>query len=110
MSFEDKLNKSKENKNTPKKAIDSLMPTDQEEQTPTKSTESENDFLERMNKRKKTIDTHTRHTFLIRKDLMDRLNKLSEIEGRGFMKEFIDYAAEEFLKEFEDDILNKNSN
>ncbi|MYL36045.1 hypothetical protein GLW05_20960 [Pontibacillus yanchengensis] len=105
MSFEEQMKKSKENKNTPKKAIDTLMPQEQETPTTNKQ-ETNNDFLSI--RREKTIDTHTRHTFLIRKDLLERLNKLSEVEGRGFMKDFIDNATLDFLQKYEDEILNRN--
>ena len=42
-------------------------------------------------------DTHKRQTFLIRKDLVNRLNELKLKRKRGFITRFVNYAIESSL-------------
>lgn len=53
-----------------------------------------------MSKKERVEDTHTRHTFLIRNDLLNRLEKHSR-EKRGFKTEFINLAIKSALGEIE---------
>lgn len=58
------------------------------------------DFMreqKQLEKKDKMEDTHTRSTFLIRKDLANRLEKLSAKEKRGFKTRFINRAIEVML-------------
>jgi hypothetical protein len=53
-------------------------------------------------KKKKTVEeTHTRQTYLIRNDILDRLQKNSMKQGKGFKTKVINYALEQFLDELE---------
>jgi hypothetical protein len=57
-------------------------------------------FYEKKNK-KKVEDTHTRATFLMRNDLLDKVNEISTDKGRGFKTHFFNQAVEKLLKEIE---------
>lgn len=46
-------------------------------------------------------DTHTRSTFLVENGLLERLNKLAKERRHGYKTEFINYAIEKTLIEFE---------
>lgn len=53
-------------------------------------------------KSKPTIEeTHTRQTYLIRNDLIERLNKLARRKDRGFKTHLINYAIEQALNEID---------
>lgn len=63
--------------------------------------EKEKNITDLMKKRELVEDTHTRNTFLVRNDLMERLNNLSE--GRhGFKTKFINYVIEMGLNELKE--------
>lgn len=52
--------------------------------------------------KKPTIEeTHTRGTYLIRNDLLKRLNKLAKHQHRGFKTHLVNYALERILDELE---------
>lgn len=52
--------------------------------------------------KKPTIEeTHTRGTWLIRNDLLKRLDKLSKHQQRGFKTHLVNYALEQVLNELE---------
>jgi len=54
-------------------------------------------------KREKMEDTHTRRTFLVRNELLDRLDKVSKkINNTGFKTEFINFILEKGLNELEE--------
>ncbi|MCP3033441.1 hypothetical protein LF817_19125 [Halobacillus sp. A1] len=98
MSFEDELEKKEKTKKRPEKAINSLLTNEE------KSSANEEDFLEKFNNKKEKVeDTHSRHTFLVRNDLLKRLNKLAK-GRRGFMKEFINHVIETGLDKYENKI------
>lgn len=52
-------------------------------------------------KEEKVEDTHKRSTFLVRKDLLRRLNKIAKSQKHGFKTEFINTAIEIALDEIE---------
>lgn len=52
-------------------------------------------------KEEKVEDTHKRSTFLVRKDLLRRLNKIAKSQKHGFKTEFINTAIEIALDELE---------
>jgi hypothetical protein len=53
-------------------------------------------------KKKKTIeDTHTRQTYLVRNDLIARLQKTAKNQDKGFKTKAINYALEQFLDDIE---------
>lgn len=53
-------------------------------------------------KNKKTIDqTHTRQTYLVRNELIKRMNKLSKSQGKGFKTKVVNHALEMVLDELE---------
>lgn len=55
-------------------------------------------------KKKQTIEeTHTRKTYLIRNDLLKRLDKLAKKQSKGFKTKCINYALEQFLDKIEED-------
>jgi hypothetical protein len=62
-------------------------------------------FYEKKNK-KKVEDTHTRTTFLMRNDLLNKVNTLSLEKGRGFKTHFFNQAIENLLEDIEQ-LLNK---
>ncbi|WP_066385807.1 hypothetical protein [Neobacillus mesonae] len=51
--------------------------------------------------RDKVEETHTRTTFLMRNDLLNKVNSLSTEKGRGFKTHFFNQAVENLLKEIE---------
>jgi hypothetical protein len=57
-------------------------------------------FYEKKNK-EKVEDTHTRTTFLMRNDLINKVNALSIEKGKGFKTHFFNQAIENLLKEIE---------
>jgi len=67
------------------------------------SEENERSIIDLVKKKERVEDTHTRNTFLIRNDLMKRLNYFSK-NRRGFKTEFINYVIEQGLDELESNI------
>ena len=67
------------------------------------SEENERSIVDLVKKKERVEDTHTRNTFLIRNDLMKRLNHFSK-HRRGFKTEFINYVVEQGLDELESSI------
>jgi len=67
------------------------------------SEENERSIIDLVKKKERVEDTHTRNTFLIRNDLMKRLNHFSK-KRRGFKTEFINYVIEQGLDELESNI------
>jgi hypothetical protein len=45
--------------------------------------------------------THIRTTFLLRRDLNDRINNLKEVKDKGWKTHFFNEAVEELLKHYE---------
>lgn len=72
------------------------VPTDKEQQLK----ESFVAKYEKKYKKPTVNDTHTRTTFLLRNDLAERVNKLSEGK-RGFKTEFLNTAIEQMLNVLE---------
>src|SRR5699024_7297752 len=75
---------------------------------PIEKGESNFDKLERglsdiIKKKEKMEDTHTRRTFLVRNELLDRLDIVSKkINNTGFKTEFINFILEKGLDELEE--------
>src|SRR5699024_11762983 len=67
------------------------------------SEENERSIIDLVKKKERVEDTHTRNTYLIRNDLMKRLNNYSK-HRRGFKTEFINYVVEQGLDELENKI------
>src|SRR5699024_578095 len=67
------------------------------------SGKNEKSIIDNIKKKKKVEYTHTRNTFLIRNDLLKRLNNLSK-HRRGFKTEFINYVVEQGLDDLENSI------
>jgi len=60
------------------------------------------DLSKIVKKKKRIEDTHKRRTFLIRNDLLSRLDHLADkIENSGFKTEFINHIMENGLNELE---------
>ncbi|MBP1996373.1 hypothetical protein [Paenibacillus eucommiae] len=51
--------------------------------------------------KKQRKETHTKHPFFIRNDLLERLDSLSKLKGKGFKTNLINYALEKSLDELE---------
>lgn len=86
-----------------KKKLDTVFTKFEEEDITVESTDREQEikdsFVKKYEKKykKPTVnDTHTRTTFLLRNDLAERLNTLSEGK-RGFKTEFMNAAIEQML-------------
>lgn len=63
------------------------------------------DFLKQFKEKvqKPTIeDTHTRQTYLIRNDLLKRMNKAAKGKKRGFKTDLVNFAIEKVLDELEE--------
>lgn len=63
-----------------------------------------NDFkseFKEIMKKQRVEDTHERTTFLFRKDLKKRLDRISKKEGKGFKTRFMNKAIEVLLDEWE---------
>lgn len=56
--------------------------------------------LKSKTKKERVEDTHTRKTYLVRNDLLDRIEKVSH-STHGFKIEFINFAIELALAEYE---------
>ncbi|MFS0728362.1 hypothetical protein [Paenibacillus sp. 1P07SE] len=96
-----KLNSKTENKKTKSKLNNDAVVLSESLQS---FRESENEFLKMLevDRRKKTVEeTHTRDTFLIENHLLDRLNRLAQLEGKGFKKKFINYVIEKEITNIE---------
>lgn len=52
-------------------------------------------------KRQKVEETHRRQTWLIRSDLIDRLDRLAEGQGKGFKTQLVNQALEYAINELE---------
>ena len=68
--------------------------------------QDEGDFLSHYYKsiekqKPKVEDTHTRDTYLIRNDLLERFNKLAKNEKKGFKMRLINYVLEKELNHIE---------
>jgi|SRR5699024_8769999 len=54
-------------------------------------------------KRKKVEETHTRRTFLVKNELLERLDEFADrVNNTGFKTEFINYIMEKGLNELEE--------
>lgn len=47
-------------------------------------------------------DTHVRSTFLFRRDLQERLDRIAETQPRGFKTKFLNIAIESLLDQIEE--------
>src|SRR5699024_2356528 len=60
------------------------------------------DLSDIVRKRKKVEETHTRRTFLIKNELLERLDEFAyRVNNTGFKTEFIHYIMEKGLNELE---------
>ena len=57
--------------------------------------------FEKKTKRETVEDTHTRQTYLIRNDLIKRMDKLAKNKARGFKTMLVNHAIEKVLEELE---------
>src|SRR5699024_580313 len=63
--------------------------------------------IKKEKKRKKVEETHTRRTFLVKNELLERLDEFADrVNNTGFKTEFINYVMEKGLNELEE-IENK---
>lgn len=64
--------------------------------------ESSSDFWSTVTNKKPTVeDTHTRGTFLIQNELLERLDALAKGQKRGFKTKLVNHALKEFLDQIE---------
>src|SRR5699024_11895767 len=54
-----------------------------------------------LKRQKKVEETHTRKTYLVRNELVDRLEQKKKDIGHGFLTRFINYAIENALDEID---------
>lgn len=95
-SFEKKQEVDKPNSNTEQLNV-----------TVKSKSKTDNDFIQQFKEKaqKPTIEeTHTRQTYLIKNEILTRLNKLAKGEKRGFKTDLVNYAIEKVI----DEIENKN--
>jgi len=98
--FEDKLNEFNNKKSTPTSAI--MNPVISNEESDSFPGES-NELTKMIKSKKRMEETHTRRTFLIRNDLLKRLDKKAKnIKNKGFKTEFINYILEKGLDELDE--------
>jgi len=70
---------------------------------------SERGLSDIIKKRSKVEDTHTRRTFLVRNELLTRLDNIATtINNTGFKTEFINFILEKGLDELEE--INRKKN
>src|SRR5699024_10197272 len=93
-NIEDFLNNFKKKKINPTTAI----------VDPVENKKEYSDQLSKIVKKKEKIaDTHTRRTFLVKNELLNKLDEKSEqINNTGFKTEFINYVIEKGLKELDE--------
>lgn len=97
--MEQMLNQFKKKEVNPTAAL--IEPLKKNEDTATK-TEAKN-LSEIVKKRKKVEDTHTRRTFLVKNELLERLDEFADrVNNTGFKTEFINYIMEKGLNELEE--------
>ena len=66
------------------------------------SDEPSSDFWSTVTNKKPTVeDTHTRGTFLIQNELLERLDALAKGQKRGFKTKLVNHALKEFLDQVE---------
>jgi hypothetical protein len=64
--------------------------------------QNDSEIMKLLNPHKPRVeDTHTRDTYLIRNDLLERLNKVAAKQSKGFKMRLINYLLEEGLKSLE---------
>ncbi|WP_347552984.1 hypothetical protein ABFG93_22310 (plasmid) [Pseudalkalibacillus hwajinpoensis] len=87
---------------TPKSV--STKAASKKKQASPKVLQKDNEFwelLESKNKKLTMEDTHTRQTYLVRNDLVERLQQVSANQGKGFKTRAINFALEQLLDEIE---------
>jgi len=101
--MEQVLNQFKSKEMNPTAAL--IEPLKKNENTkPRKETKGLSDIVK---KRKKVEETHTRRTFLVKNELLERLDEFADrVNNTGFKTEFINYVMEKGLNELEE-IENK---
>jgi len=93
-NMEDFLNNFKKKKINPTAAI--VDPVEEQR-------ESSDQLSKIVKKKEKMEDTHTRRTFLVKNELLNKLDEKSEqINNTGFKTEFINYVIEKGLKELDE--------
>jgi len=92
-NMEDFLNNFKKKKVNPTAAI--VNPVEDKK-------ESSDQLSKIVKKKEKMEDSHTRRTFLVKNELLNKLDKKSEqINNTGFKTEFINYVIEKGLEELD---------
>ena len=85
-------------------SVNSNSITEQTNVTVKQNEGGESGFLqtyEEKTKRKTVEETHTRQTYLIRNDLIKRMEKLAAEKDRGFKTALVNHAIEKVLEELE---------
>ncbi|HLQ83085.1 MAG TPA: hypothetical protein VK121_04500 [Pseudogracilibacillus sp.] len=97
--FEDKLSDFNNKKLTPTSALMNPVHNEGEDED---YQEGKNELSKMIETKKKMEDTHTRRTFLIENELLERLDKKAKsIENKGFKTSFINYILEKGLDELD---------
>lgn len=60
------------------------------------------DLFKEKEKKKTIEDTHTRSTFLVKNELLARMDKLAKKRKRGFKTDLVNHAIEQLLDDIED--------
>jgi len=98
-NFEDKLNKFNNKKPTPTSAIMNPVISDNEKK---ESHKDKSELSKIVETKQRMEETHTRRTFLIKNELLKRLDeKAKGVENKGFKTEFINYILEKGLDELD---------
>lgn len=105
-SFEKTQEENEHNSKTEQTNVTDKLNNETEQLSIYDNTEQEKDsgFLKRFQEKKKPTveETHTRQTYLINNDLLNRLNKMAKGKGKGFKTELVNYALEKALSELEE--------
>jgi len=98
-NFENKLNEFNNKKPTPTSAIMNPVINDDEVGEPF---EEKSELSKMVETKQRMEETHTRRTFLIKNELLKRLDKKAKgVENKGFKTEFINYILEKGLDELD---------
>lgn len=106
--MQDKLDQFKSKKKSPTESLiepisDEIEEVNRDSVVEQAEPETEDKFQHLTKKRKKVEDTHSRKTFLVRNDLVKRLNSVAKKNDHGFLTEFINTAIEYGLEQVEKD-------
>lgn len=106
-SMQEKLDQFNNRKKSPTESLIEPIPEEEEikmdkDDGKTNAIPETDDKFQHLTKKKKKVeDTHTRKTFLVRNDLVKRLNRVAKKSDHGFLTEFINTAIEYGLDQVE---------